>query len=67
MGEQQKQLILKNLDREEALKEFKELHDELGVALGTGTLIKGEAEQLEKRMAELMCIVEYLDILQGGE
>lgn len=40
MGEQQKQLILKNLDREEALKEFKELHDELGIALGTGTLIK---------------------------
>lgn len=67
MGEQQKQLILKNLDREEALKEFKELHNELGIALGTGTLIKGEAEQLEKRMAELMCIVEYLDILQGGE
>ena len=67
MDKQQKLIILKNINREEKLKELKELHNELGIALFTGTLIKGEAERLEKRIAELMCIVEYLDILQEGE
>lgn len=67
MDKQQKLIILKNINREEKLKELKELHNELGIALFTGTLIKGEAERLEKRIAELMCIVEYLDILQEGK
>ena len=62
-----KQMILESLDRNEVLKELNELHDELGVALETETLIKDEYTTMQKRMAELLCIIEYLEILQRGE
>ena len=56
-----KQEILKHLkSEEEYLSEIKELHDELGVALFTGTLIKGEAEELELKIFEKIAIIEFM-------
>lgn len=53
--------IIKNLKSEdEYLKELKQLHDELGIALFTGTLIKDEAENLALKMFEKIAIVEFI-------
>lgn len=62
-----KEDIINNLKSEEIyIKEIKELNDELGIALLTGTLIKGEAEDLilkmfEKISDDVIATVEYED------
>lgn len=56
-----KQEILSNLKSEkEYLDEINSLCYELGVALLAGTLIKGEAEELELKMFEKIAIVEFI-------
>lgn len=63
MNNESKKYVLRTLDRNSAFNELKEIHTELGIALETGTLITDEYIQMDKRMAELMCIVDYLDLL----
>lgn len=58
-----KGIIMELKSKEEYMTEIKQLHDELGIGIFTGTLIKDESEDLTLRMYEKVALVEFITLM----
>lgn len=65
MDDGERNLVFEFIDRKAALIELSHLHYDLALGNATGTLTESEENAMFKRCAELMCIVQYYDILQA--